>query len=409
MDFAALLRFAVEHEASDVHLQAGLPPHLRMGGILKAVNHPPVTDEQVRGFIASIVPPRFRENLDERLVSGMDFSYAAPGLSRFRCSAYRQLGAAGVAMRIIKARIPTIAELHLPSVVGNIALAQRGLTLVTGTTGSGKTTTLAAMIELINQTRACKIITIEDPIEYIQTPKHAVIAQLELGSDTPSFEQALRQSLRQDPDVVLVGELRDMETLRIALRAADTGHQVFSTVHSASAPQTIERIIAMFPPAEHKLLLTQLAGNLEAIISQRLVICRDGSRRPATEILRGGPVPTKYILEGRALELHDYLRTAGNGQHTFDQDLLTMSRQELITHHEAMLHATNPDSLQMALRGISSSKSVTEAGRHVVPGQPKPPVKPPPAPPANGGDDHAREARRPVATHDDEGNPLDRM
>ena len=230
-----------------------------------------------------------------------------------------------------------------------------------------------------------------------------MISQLEIGSDTPSFEQALRQSLRQDPDVVLVGELRDTDTLRIALRAADTGHQVFSTVHSASAPQTIERIIAMFPPAEHKLLLTQLAGNLEAIISQRLVICRDGSRRPATEILRGGPVPTKYILEGRALELHDYMRTAGNGQHTFDQELLSMFRQELISHHEAMLHATNPESLNMALRGISSSKGITEPGKSTHVGQPKPGPKPPA--PGNGGD-VAREARRPVPMME-EGNPLD--
>jgi twitching motility protein PilT len=409
MDFVALLRFAVEHDASDVHLQAGLPPHVRMGGILKPINSPPLTDEQVRGFISSIVPPRFREGLDDRIVAGMDFSHAQPGLTRFRCSAYRQLGHAGLAMRIIKGRIPTLAELHLPGVIGTIANAQRGLTLVTGTTGSGKSTTLAAMIDLINQQRSCKIITIEDPVEYLHTPRHAVIAQLELGSDTPSFEQALRQSLRQDPDVVLVGELRDTETLRIALRAADTGHQVFSTVHSASAPQTIERIIAMFPPAEHKLLLTQLAGNLEAIISQRLLICRDGSRRPATEILRGGPVPTKYILEGRALELHDYMRTAGNGQHTFDQDLLTMFRQELVSHHEAMLHATNPESLQMALRGISSSKSITEPGKSPHPGQPKPAAPVAAAKPAapNGGEPHGpREVRRPVATAE-EGNPLD--
>jgi twitching motility protein PilT len=362
MDFQALLKFAVEHDASDVHLQAGLPPHLRMGGLLKTVDSPPLTDEQVRGFIGSIAPPRFREELDDRLVAGLDFSYAQQGLGRFRCSAYRQLGHAGIAMRVIKARIPSIAELHLPGIVGTIANAQRGLTLVTGTTGSGKSTTLAAMIDLINSHRSCKIITIEDPVEYLHSSKLAVIAQLELGSDTPSFDQALRQCLRQDPDVVLVGELRDTETLRIALRAADTGHQVFSTVHSASAPQTIERIIAMFPPAEHKLLLTQLAGNLEAIISQRLVICRDGSRRPATEILRGGPVPTKYILEGRALELGDYIKNAGNGQQTFDQDLLSLHRQELISTSEALLNATNRDSLTMALRGIKSSKSVSEAG-----------------------------------------------
>ena len=375
MDFQQLLRFAVEHNASDVHLQAGLPPHLRMGGILKAVNQPPLADEPLRAFIASIAPPHVRDNIGERIVQGLDFSYAAPGLSRFRCSAYQNLSQAGLSMRVIKNRIPTIAELHLPEVVGEIANSQRGLTLVTGTTGSGKSTTLAAMIDLINTHRSCKIITVEDPVEYIHTPKHSIIAQLQLGSDTPSFDQALRQSLRQDPDVVLVGELRDVETLRIALRAADTGHQVFSTVHSASAPQTIERIIAMFPPAEHKLLLTQLAGNLEAIISQRLLICRDGSRRPATEILRGGPVPTKFILEGRALELHDYIRSAGRGQHTFDQDLLTMHRQELVSSHEAILHATNPEALQMALRGIGSAKAPeSQAQKH---GPPKPPPKPP--------------------------------
>jgi twitching motility protein PilT len=288
-------------------------------------------------------------------------------------------------MRVIKNRIPSLAELHLPEVIGEIANSQRGLTLVTGTTGSGKSTTLAAMIDLINTHRACKIITVEDPVEYIHTAKHAIIAQLQLGSDTPSFDQALRQALRQDPDVVLVGELRDVETLRIALRAADTGHQVFSTVHSASAPQTIERIIAMFPPAEHKLLLTQLAGNLEAIISQRLLICRDGSRRPATEILRGGPVPTKFILEGRALELHDYIRSAGRGQHTFDQELLSMHRQELISSHEALLHATNPEALQMALRGIGSAKAPTEpTTAHKPAGSPP---KPPPKPPVAAGDE----------------------
>jgi twitching motility protein PilT len=183
--------------------------------------------------------------------------------------------------------------------------------------------------------------------------------------------------------VVLVGELRDMDTLRIALRAADTGHQVLSTVHSASAPQTIERIIAMFPPAEHKLLLTQLANNLTAIISQRLVICVDGSRRPATEILRGGPVPTKYILEGRALELADYMKNAGNGQQTFDQDLLSLHRQQLIHAPEALRHATNPEALTMALRGISSGKTTNDAAKP----QNKGVIKPPPRPPvmADGG------------------------
>jgi twitching motility protein PilT len=357
MEFQQLLRFAVEHNASDLHLQADLPPGVRIGGILKFTNQAPLEDPQVRNIIASMVPTRFKDNLDERLIAGIDFSYSVKGLARFRCSGYTQLGVAGISMRIIRGEIRSVEQLNLPTVVKDIALGERGLVLVTGTTGSGKSTTLAAMIDLINQNHPGKIICIEDPVEYLHTPKQSIIAQLEVGTDTPSFEQALRQSLRQDPDVVLIGELRDMDTLRIALRAADTGHQVFSTVHSANAPQTIERIIAMFPPAEHKLLLTQLAGNLHAIISQQLVICEDGGRRPATEILRGGPVPTKYILEGRALELGDYMKSAGNGQHTFDMSLLSLFKQKLITYHEALRHATNRDNLQMALRGLGGVKA----------------------------------------------------
>jgi twitching motility protein PilT len=391
MDHQRIMRFAVEHNASDIHMQAGLPPNVRIGGILRTLEHPAVSDEELRAFVAEIAPPRFKDNVDERMVAGMDFSYAIPNVCRFRCSAYSQLSQSGIVMRIIKNKIPTVAELHLPPVINDIAQAHRGLTLVTGTTGSGKSTTLAAMIGLLNQTRSCKIITIEDPVEYIHTPSHAVIAQLQVGSDTPSFEQALRQALRQDPDVVLVGELRDMDTLRIALRAADTGHQVLSTVHSASAPQTIERIVAMFPPTEHKLLLTQLAGNLEAIVSQRLVICRDGSRRPATEILRGGPVPAKHILEGRALELHDFMRTAGGGQQTFDQDLLTLFSQELISHHEAMRNCSNREAFAMAMRNASTKKNLSGLGQPTGPdggpgaGQPKPHAVPAGAAGGNGG------------------------
>jgi twitching motility protein PilT len=381
MDFDRLLRFAVEHDASDVHIQTGLPPHLRLGGHLKATDQPPVDDKDLRAFITAIAPPRFRDNLDDRLPAGVDFSYALPGGTRFRCSAYSHMSQAGISMRTIKNRIPTVAELNLPPVVNEIALVHRGLVLVTGTTGSGKSTTLAAMIGLINHTRSCKIITIEDPVEYIHTAKQGVIAQLQVGTDTTSFEQALRQALRQDPDVILVGELRDMDTLRVALRAADTGHLVFSTVHSSSAPQTVERIIAMFPQGEQKLLLTQLAGKLSAIISQRLLICRDGSRRPTTEILRGGPVPQKAILEGRSLELHEFMRTGADGQHTFDQDLVNLHHQEVITVAEALKNATNPGALTMALRGISSGrrpedpnhKDHKDQKEHKDPTPPKPP------------------------------------
>ncbi|CAN5325560.1 type IV pilus twitching motility protein PilT [soil metagenome] len=360
MDFNQLLHFAVENNASDVHIQAGLQTRLRVGGVMRVVNLPATTDESVRAFIASIAPPRMHDNFEERLYKGMDFSHAIPGIARFRCSAYTNLGMAGMAMRIVKGKIPSIDELNLPPVIHDIALSRRGLTLVTGTTGSGKSTTLAAMIDLINNTWPAKIIAIEDPVEYLHTAKQGLITQMEVGSDTPSFDQALRQSLRQDPDVILVGELRDIDTLKIALRAADTGHQVLSTVHSASAPQTVERIIAMFPPAEHKLLLTQLSTNLEAIISQQLIICRDHVRRPACEVLRGGPVPTKFIMEGRALELGDYMKQGGNGQQTFDQDLLTMFKKEQISVSEALLHASNREQLQMTLRSMGAKKGREE-------------------------------------------------
>jgi twitching motility protein PilT len=208
------------------------------------------------------------------------------------------------------------------------------------------------MIDLINNNYDLKVITVEDPIEYIHQDKHSTIAQIEVGSDSTSFDQALRQALRQDPDVILIGELRDVETLRIALRAADTGHQVFATVHSARAAQTIERIIAMFPPAEHKVLLSQLAHSLEAIISQRLVKTRDGKRRPVVEILRGGPVTEKYILEGKLDQLTEFIEGGQSGMQSFDQHLLQLYTERLIASTETLRNANRPEALATAMRGI---------------------------------------------------------
>ena len=250
MNFDQLIEFAVAQGASDLHFQIGASPLLRINGLIRAVESPPVTDQDLRQFILAIKPDLTPESLPVAMVEGIDFSYGIPDLSRFRCNVYSHMGTPALVMRVIPLKIRTLEELQLPAVIKDITLSLRGLTLVTGTTGSGKSTTLAAMVNLINTTFRCKIVTIEDPIEYVHTNQKAMISQLELGRDTPSFEHGLRQALRQDPDVILVGEVRDSETMRMALRAADTGHQVFTTVHSSNAAQTIERILAMIPPEE---------------------------------------------------------------------------------------------------------------------------------------------------------------
>ncbi len=355
MDFQKLLRSAIELKASDLHIQSSAPPMMRVAGQVRAVEADPLTNEETLSLVASIAPQARQGDLDAAIVYGLDFTHVIPGLARLRCSAYRHLGKIGVVMRIIHTSIPSIEELHLPSVIRDIALSRRGLTLLTGAKGSGKSTTLAAMIDLINSTHRAKIVTIEDPVEYIHTNKKALVCQLEVGGDTPSFEHALRRSLRQDPDVILVGELRDVETLRIALRAADTGHQVLSTVHAPDASRTVGRIVAMFPSSEHELLLSQLADSLEAVISQRLVATRGGSRRPAVEILRGSANTRKFILENRLGELKDCTETGEANVQSFDQHLLKMYTEDLISGTEALRWASNPEELSMALRRSKSS------------------------------------------------------
>jgi twitching motility protein PilT len=350
MDVEALLRFAVEKDASDVHIQSGSRPMLRVDGQMRSVAMDPIDETTARRFIEEVLPEDKKAVLDTTLQQGLDFSYAIAGLARFRCSVYRQLGTIGVAIRIIHLRVPSLDELNLPKVIHDIALAQRGLILVTGTTGCGKSTTLAAMMNLINSTYRCKIITIEDPVEFVYEPDHSMISQFEVGADTPSFGCALRQSLRQDPDVILIGELRDADSLRIALHAADTGHQVFSTIHSAEAPQTVERVISMFPPAEHQLLLSQLASSLEAIISQRLVRTIEGGRRPAVEVLRGSAVSEYYVMDNQPGELRKYLETGDSGMQSFDQHLMRMYQDGVINAEEALRNASNAEKLSLKMR-----------------------------------------------------------
>ncbi len=353
-DFNALFRQAVNSGASDIHLQGGRQPIVRLHGNLVRVGNGSVSSQELQDQITQMLPSHLKGDMLTEAGKGLDFSYTDAAAGRFRCSAFSAIGQPGMTMRSIRTVIPSLDQLHLPSTVMDIALSQRGLTLVTGTTGSGKSTTLAAMIDLINSNYEVKIITVEDPIEFLHTDKKALISQIEVGSDSISFDQALRQALRQDPDVILIGELRDVETLRMALRAADTGHQVFATVHASRAAQTIERIIAMFPPAEHKVLLSQLAHSLEAIISQRLVLLREegAARRPAIEILRGGPVTEKFVLEAKLSQLTEYIEGGESGMQSFDQHLLQMYSERLITGQEALKNANRPEALATAMRGI---------------------------------------------------------
>jgi twitching motility protein PilT len=352
MNFDQLIRFAAEQGASDVHLQTGAAPLLRINGQIRTVESPPVANQDLRQFILSLRPKLTAQDLDRIIVEGLDFSHAIPGVSRYRCNVYSHLGTPAMVLRVIKLKIRTLEELNLPPVLRDITLSHRGMTLLTGTTGSGKSTTLAAMIDLINNSYRCKVITIEDPVEYLHTNQKALISQLEVGLDTPAFEHGLRQALRQDPDVILVGELRDSETMRMALRAADTGHQVFATVHSSNASQTIERILAMVPPEERAIATSQLAGSLEAVISQRLAVTRDGPQRAAMEILRGGPVTSKFIQEHKLGDLSDYISSREGGMQRFDQHLLDMYHQKIISGTEAMRLATNTEAVALGMRGI---------------------------------------------------------
>jgi twitching motility protein PilT len=292
-----------------------------------------------------------------------DLAYGIPGLGRFRVNVFQQRGTVGAVFRVIPFGVKTIEQLHLPPVVESIAMEQRGLVLVTGTTGSGKSTTLAAMIDHINSNRTCHIMTIEDPIEFLIRDRRSIVNQREIGVDTQSFANSLRAALRQDPDVILVGEMRDFETIETAITAAETGHLVLSTLHTLDATETINRIISVFPPYQQKQVRLQLASILRAVISQRLVPRADGKGRvPAMEIL----VTTARVREciadkDRTKELHDAISKGFTtyGMQTFDQSLMHLVKQELVTYDEALKHVTNPDDFALRFRGIASTSDGT--------------------------------------------------
>jgi len=353
-----LLRKAVESKASDLHLKVGNHPYLRVDGILQPIaDVPRITPEEMLSMAFSMMTNRQKQKFKE--TAELDMAYGVAGLGRFRVNVFQQRGNVGMVLRVIPTKIRTIEELNLPPVIDKICEEQRGLVLVTGTTGSGKSTTLAAMIDRINSLRAEHIITIEDPIEYLHRDKKGFINQREVEVDTSTFSTALRAALRQDPDVILVGEMRDLETISTALLAAETGHLVFSTLHTLDATETIQRIIAVFPPPEQKQIRLQLASTLRAVVSQRLVRKSDGvGRVPAVEVL----ISTGYIRDciinaDKTRMIRDALAagTSQYGMQTFDQSIFDLYSKNLITLDEALIRASNPDEFKLRIQGIRSS------------------------------------------------------
>jgi twitching motility protein PilT len=361
MEINDLLKEAYERQASDLHIKVGSPPIIRVHGELIPLDKEKrITQDEAIKIAFKVMSPNQREVFKRK--QDIDLAYSVPGLGRFRCNVFIQRGTVGLVFRVIPMRVPKIDELNLPEVLKKIALEPRGLILVTGTTGSGKSTTLASMIDHINNNRTYNIITIEDPIEYLHRDKKSIINQREIGSDTESFSKALRAALRQDPDVILVGEMRDFETIQTAITAAETGHLVLSTLHTTDATETINRIIAVFPPYQHKQVRIQLASVIKGIISMRLVPTADGEGRvPAVEVLVSTETIRDCILDPDKTKLIPDVLAKGKtiyGMQTFDQSLYDLYKNELITYEEALRRATNPDDFALRVKGIQSTSDL---------------------------------------------------
>jgi twitching motility protein PilT len=343
MDIAELLAFAVKNKASDLHLSAGLPPMIRVHGDVRRINLPPMEHEAVHGMIYDIMNDAQRKGYEENLEC--DFSFAIPGLARFRVNAFQQQRGAGAVMRTIPSKILTLEDLNAPKIFAELSMQPRGLILVTGPTGSGKSTTLAGMINHVNENVYGHILTVEDPIEFVHDAKRCLINQREVGPHTLSFSNALRSALREDPDIILVGELRDLETIRLALTAAETGHLVFGTLHTSSAAKTIDRIIDVFPAAEKEMTRAMLSESLKAVISQSLLKTKDGGGRVAAhEIMIGTPAIRNLIREAKVAQMNASIQTGASvGMQTLDQCLTDLVRRNVISKAEARNAAANKD------------------------------------------------------------------
>jgi len=358
MELHDILNLAVKENASDVHMKAGLPPILRIyGSLIPVKNQERLTPDEITKIAMRIMSDQQKENF--RATHQLDMAYSVPGLGRFRINIFQQRGATGIVFRVIPMVIASLDELHLPKVLEKVSTESRGLILVTGVTGSGKSTTIASMLDYINNHHTYNIVTIEDPIEFLHRDKKCILNQRELGVDTRSFSEALRGALRQDPDIIMVGEMRDMETIEIALLAAETGHLVFSTLHTIDAMETINRIVSVFPPYQQKQIRLQLAGVVKAIVSQRLIPTKDGRGRvPAAEVMVStsrirecieDKEKTKEILEAIAKGHTTY------GMQTFDQSIMELLNKGYISYEEALAQSSNPDDFALRVKGVTAT------------------------------------------------------
>jgi twitching motility protein PilT len=364
MNIRQVLEKTLQELASDLHIKTGTPPTIRVDGRLIALDEPTPSNQDIEAIVEQILTPKQRKLFEEH--NEIDFAFSIPGLCRFRANFYRQRGTVAMAFRQIPFGVPSLGELNLPKTLADLMEKPRGLVLVTGTVGQGKSTTLASMVDHVNTNLPRNVITVEDPVEFLHRDNKALISQREVGLDTASFHDGLKYILRQDPDIILIGEIRDQDTMKVALMAADTGHLVLSTLHTPDAAQTVNRIISFFPLHEHDEVRYLLSNNLAAVVSMRLIPHKSGQGRvPATEVLINTATVAEYILDPEKTGLiHKAIQEGVNqyGMQTFDQALMRLYRDEQISYDEAIKNCTNPAEFDLRARGIHSASDNTWEG-----------------------------------------------